>query len=937
MQSIYIDKQLKTIEQSLEWEQHVPESERLNYRQKLINIRRELKKIKYAVEERPSTAAFGESQMGKSYLVSAMLSSPDKPFCVTNGSVSYNFIDAINPSSPNSTIEATGVITRFTTNNEKGSLPDGYLKAQLLSVSDIVLMLCEAYYNQIDYSHENILDSEVINKTLYNMVLGTTIDTSRFMNEDDVLDIREYLQISSIQKKCHHILNSDIFNYFLLNVDRLSNIQLISALKLLWNNNVDISRVFDDLIKVYSQLGFETVVYTKFDSVLKKHGTLLDVARLDEMYGAPEVIGNDYRPNTEVKLSSNDIPRTIPKSFFIALIAELCFSLPTELCDNREFLHQLDILDFPGARRPEQIKESKLNEGKNLSTVLRRGKVSYLFNKYSAAKRISTLLFCHNNNQSAESTMGTLLNEWVMRNIGENTIMRNSYIQQSKLSPLFIIGTWFNKELDFQNEVPGDKDRLNERWQRRFNVVLEKEVLKSVGDTEHWFNHWTSPTIPFQNIYMLRDFKYSKGIFEGYDPDEGTSENEPISITKYPNFLQDLRTSFISNDFVHAHFVNPGSAWNEAATVGQDGTRRIINGLSEIAPNVSTAREDKFMRDLNVLAKDLRMLLEQYYHPESSDEQLKQAKRQAGAACLQIDRLTGIDSYFFGRLIDTMMIKESEIYELVHQQILGAEQALPMSNVESTIFMGAGLDTSASREENIKKLCDYLGMSDEDDCRKYLIDEGVEMENLLSQCQMVAGRADKLVEIIEELWHEKFLQTRCVDTLKDKFNMINNVVSNLWSLYLMLNLREKFVARVNSYIQSLDKEVCVGILADYLAMSFNAFVNSFGYEFLSDETKQNILKQNKELQLNLDENMLEHNRETEGVSLLADLYQQKERLSSGVFGTSERQLLMRFPQYNQMWRWQQRLRLGYIYACSLPDYDVKANDELKNILKNMKE
>ena len=82
-----IDKHLSTVDSTLDWAAktaNIPASEKLSYRKKLISIRRELKKIRYAASERCSTAAFGESQMGKSYLVSAMLSTPSQPFSVTN-------------------------------------------------------------------------------------------------------------------------------------------------------------------------------------------------------------------------------------------------------------------------------------------------------------------------------------------------------------------------------------------------------------------------------------------------------------------------------------------------------------------------------------------------------------------------------------------------------------------------------------------------------------------------------------------------------------------------------------------------------------------------------------------------------------------------------------------------------------------------------------
>lgn len=926
-----ITKKIAAVNQALEWGKHVPEAEQLDYKRKLIDIRRELKRIQYAVSEPCSTAAFGESQMGKSYLVSAMLSTPSHPFAVTDGEHSYNFISEINPSSPNSTIEATGVITRFTIRNNSNT-PKGYLRVQLLSVPDIVLMLCEAYYNQIDYSHETIKQTSEINEILHNILPEKPMDKGKLLGEDDVLDILDYLNHSTIQKKCNDVLKSDLFGFLIMNLADLSDNQIVDIIELLWNKEEHICKLWKDMLATYAKLQFASTVYARFDSVLKRKGTLLDVARLDEMYGEPDAAGSEYEPFTEVRLSPEGNTIKIEKSFLSSLIAELSFVLSNELAESRPFLKDLDILDFPGARRPEQLKQSQLDEGKNLSTVLRRGKVAYLFNKYSASKRISTLLFCHNNNMSAESTMGSLLDAWV-KNIGDDAVSREKYMEKSSISPLFIIGTWFNKDLEYHDEKEGDRDRLNERWDRRFKTVLQKEVLKAEGDEKHWFNTWSVSTKPFQNIYMLRDFKYSKSIYSGYDPSNGTPETgNPVRPERYTNFFDDLRRSFITNEFVKLHFANPTEAWDCAASCAQDGTSRIITNLNSMAVNIAQAREEKFSTDLNSIIKSLLSILEIRYHPETGDEQLRIAKRQSGMACMQLDRFLGKDSYGFGRLMDNMMISESEIFELLHTQIIGQEQALPMSNEESQMFMGAGLDTNVSREENIERLCDYLGVDDEEECKQILQAEHVDLDKLLSQSQMMAGRADKLVESVENLWHDKVLMKRCNDSFAEQMPAIGSMMSSMWSVYRLLDVRKTLVGKVSEYLEQLNSSTAIGIISDYLSMQFNAFVSSFGYDYMDDVQKQKIIKKNKELRLNLDESTLSEVEPPTTLGILGDLYKQKELLRSGTFGAKDREFLARFPQYRRLWRWEQQLRIGYIFASELPDYDIKANAELKNIL-----
>lgn len=940
-----ISRKLQATDLAIAWGKNIPEAERLSYKKSLIDIRRELKRIQYAVSERCSTAAFGESQMGKSYLVSAILSTPETPFSVTDGENAYNFISEINPSAPNSTIEATGVITRFTI-QQSSSTPQGYLRVQLLSVPDIVLILCEAYYNQIDYSHEDIIQTSRINEII-SEIIPSQGQKQTLLSEDEILDIQDYLKSnSSVQKKCNDVLQSDLFNFLILNSDQLSNSQVSDIIQLLWNRDRHIGRLWNDLMAAYTELRFTPTIYARFDSVLKRKGTLLDVARLDEMYSPtnmPEA--GEYDPMAHIKLNSDASEMTVRKSFLSALIAELCFVLPQAQADNRPFLNHLDILDFPGARRPEEFKPTQLEEGKNLSTALRRGKVTYLFNKYSSSKRINTLLFCHNNNQSAQSTMGAVLDTWVKSNIGEDEMSRQRYMDNSSISPLFVIGTWFNKDLEYQRESKGDD--LNERWVRRFNTVLEKEVLKSYGDPDHWFNAWSKTVKPFRNIYMLRDFKYSTMIYKGYDPDRGTPEGyssddtpnrfDPVKPEKYPDFFADLKESFVSNEFVKLHISNPEEAWRCAATCACDGTSRIITNLNAIAQRIAKARDEKFRKDLEKTNSRLLSLLEIRHHPESSDEQLKIAKRQAVDACLQLRKCVSGDASAFGRLMDKLMITRAEIYELAFSKIIGKEQAEPWTDYEAQLILDIGIDSSMPREWNVNRLCDYLGVDTEQECRATLEQQGDDIDRLLSSGQLMASKADLLVESIENLWHDKVLMKRCNDSFQSLIPAIGTMMATLWSVYQLLNVKVVLIEKVKEYFDTINNEdAAVGIISDYLAMQYNAFCSSFGYAFMSEEQRNAIISKNNELRLGLDVEFLKPTEATPTIQLLEGLSRQKEILQSRTRTQEDNAFLNQYPQFQCLKRWEQQLRIGYVFGSELPSYDLKANNELGTILEMIK-
>src|SRR5690554_2735835 len=79
-----------------------------------VNFRRQLNKKKYALEDNPAAAIYGESQVGKSYLVSSLLSRKGESFNVIDGNGNeYDFIRKVNPAGGG--VESTSLVTRFST------------------------------------------------------------------------------------------------------------------------------------------------------------------------------------------------------------------------------------------------------------------------------------------------------------------------------------------------------------------------------------------------------------------------------------------------------------------------------------------------------------------------------------------------------------------------------------------------------------------------------------------------------------------------------------------------------------------------------------------------------------------------------------------------------------------------------------------------------
>ena len=170
-------------------------------------------------------------------------------------------------------------------------------------------------------------------------------------------------------------------------------------------------------------------------------------------------------------------------------------------------------------------------------------------------------------------------------------------MQLQKVPPLFIISTMFNIDMqfDYNNDRPNNIDARNNRWKGRFITVFNE-----IFGSKKWLTEWTTSKLNFQNIYLLRDFRFSSDteskLFKGYN--ENKTENEEIFHDSYPDFRKDLRQTFLEYDFVKQHFEEPENSWDRAASIKEDGTQLIIDKLTSVANNIHTSRHKKTVNEL---------------------------------------------------------------------------------------------------------------------------------------------------------------------------------------------------------------------------------------------------------------------------------------------------------------------------------------------------
>ena len=497
-----ISRHQEVIEQSLFWAERYGKD--AFPKEVFKNYKRRLRRIEDALSENCSAAAYGESQVGKSYLMSSLLSSPDSPFVIYNKGRAYSFIDELNSSGgENTKKETTGVITRFTLRQSNPKMQD-YIKVTNMSIVDIILLLTDSYYNDVKISPDNVLLHDTINQQLSQMsdIWSDKKFQQYFITEDDIRDIFDYVK-DVIGTSAVNICKSDFCKVVAPVVKHIHTDNWVQIFGLLWNNNPQLNRLFNALVMEYAKLNFKTDVYVPFEAVLRENGTLLNIEWLDSVCGLHRDFGK-YIEYTDVYDENGSLlAQDFKKAFLSALIAEVTFVVPENLAKERKFLNKLDLLDFPGARSREKLKESELSEV--LPIILRRGKVAYLFNKYSRSLKISAVLFCHHNDMKTEPSIGSTINYWIEDNIGETPEKRAQMLNKTNgIAPLFMICTKFNIDLQRAKlDNPENRDKLDAHW-ARFNTTIP-EIIKpeKVDETSKSKSHGKR----FKQIRQMLVFK----------------------------------------------------------------------------------------------------------------------------------------------------------------------------------------------------------------------------------------------------------------------------------------------------------------------------------------------------------------------------------------------------------------------------------------------
>ena len=478
------------------------------------------------VSSRPTTiGVFGASQVGKSFLVNGLASDGGK-LTTDWGGKEISFINLVNPTGGDH--EATGVATRFTHAPSSALEAGGKtfpVELTVMRPAEIAMILCNGFFGDMSFTAE---DKKELNSSLYTQeALMASVDAASG-NEDwllpeggapiiDRADAALLASYVSVVSSSFDLGKQEVGGPYWTAVrrlaPRLNQAGLEALLSPLWGRLDACTLMFRKVVGEMVKLCGARKVYAGLDAFVENEDApegkmkqkKLTVNSIDTVSSLFKGAGDSIKVAFE-KQDGSAAVADIDFACMGAITLELLFPLK-----EHGGAGDFDVLDFPGARTRDEnkyddfVKDAELSKGGVTSYItdhgpelLRRGKVDYIFSRYTQDRAVDVLMLCLNISAQTEvSSLTTIVDNWISLNIGASSAER----AKATRSPFLCV-------LTRSDEAVG-KDIGRAQGTPSAAPTLISKAFEKLGQSS-WINDWNGR--PFSQIFMARSPGWAKGL-----------------------------------------------------------------------------------------------------------------------------------------------------------------------------------------------------------------------------------------------------------------------------------------------------------------------------------------------------------------------------------------------------------------------------------------
>lgn len=785
--------------QAIDWIQRVRgnarsvdnEADSLIYR--LRRVRNQAKSLGIAAGLPSTVGFFGLSQAGKSYLISALAAGGDGKLETVVDGQRLDFINHINP--PGGGKEATGLVTRFSFRAKQG--PAGFpLELKLFEEIELVKILVNSFFNDFNFEKiSNPIDAVAAKRKLSELETRKRAQRVSGISEDDMVSLWEYLKESfgnSIGPLTAEFLPRAVVVAPYLSIE--DRAELFGCL---WGQAGALTQAFLSLAQALAKLGQPSRVFAPIEALVRKTesgvlsqaDSIMNVDMLQRL-GRPQDLPISVLPVIDGQTQSQ---QNITMAQLAALTAELTFPLVNQ--PHQKIFEDVDLLDFPGYRGRLGLDsltdisgaQGKDQVGNPIAQLLLRGKVAYLFERYTESQEMNVLVVCTASHKQSDVTeVGPVLSKWIEKTQGKTAEER------ARRDPGLIWAvTMF--DIKINDSLTKDEDMLHTVW----NNLVQMTMLERFGD-RRWMQDWAKG-VEFNNTFLVRKPRTPVSFL---DVEDGQERSITQSVASQLSLME---KTFVQAPLIATHVCEPAQAWGAMMTLNDGGIERLSRYLARVSTReLKLERINELMND--VLHELIDNRLGRWFHQDGMGE--VEAKRK------------------IAQQVVTALTPRIRLLGEIQQQLQLSDSTL------QSLYLGAGVDAQDEVADAIVDTPSAVNLGDD----PFGLEDGLDLfgDSVVSteSTQKVAptGSDARFAKLVLSAWFEHLRSIPSDEQLLTYFGLQKVVAEMLCDEVLTagarVDLQEqlfKVVSRTEQVGTKRDKLVdrqvlaAKTVLADFLA------------------------------------------------------------------------------------------------------------------------
>ena len=516
-------------------------------RTSLLGSRFNIRNIEAALAWGPSVGLYGESQCGKSMLVSRFArglgsgNSDDGSLMITDTTTSESGVPGEIPRwrlndeaagasagidfakwiDPRAGRESTGIVCRFSKRRPEG-LRDGHFLVQLMSISELLSSLVLGFSSETEEREQEgrgrrlqevlrQLERDPLEKDREE-IMPQLLHAWDFLNQEHVLGrTSQFTTLDNGDQGWDEFVRSCVNRGLRPSISESSQPDGVGRLvSLLWDEVPAITRLWRKLFLESRKLKFARDVMVPIDDVLTdkprdgRRPSLVAVEWMNRIWS------EEHRTTCSVEplADADHGPRRILSAALVSLARTLVLPVGDQEVGDQasaEASEELDVLDYPGARAETKSLDFDDEEKspKYAVDALLRGKINRLF--VSAVDHFDSSVLClavgGTGNLEAPKPVGRALEAWLQR---ERWSGFEEFDSEPGAPPMVVAMT--KSDVIFSNGAPAFEAKVRDL----------REKYSSAFD---WMDDWADHQ-PFRDIYWVHNPTVDGAIPLGDMPDD---------------------------------------------------------------------------------------------------------------------------------------------------------------------------------------------------------------------------------------------------------------------------------------------------------------------------------------------------------------------------------------------------------------------------------